>query len=860
MSVRDSPEVEDSEREAFARRFAEAQVREASTPTVRMVDGRRVVWAPMPGSQTSFLQCPFFEALFHGTRGHGKGLVYQERMLTKRGWVQAAEITLDDDLMALDGTWTRVTGVYPREVQPIYRVTFTDGRYVDVDDDHKWRVLNQKTGYREGWIVRTTKQLRTFKARYNVPYLEAPADGWTSWDGPDPYMIGLLLGDGTMRSEQVTLYSGQTALIEYAIEKHGWFRYQYGDQVPRATCPKAQDDVWRAVLPRVKAPLKRVPAGLLGASADDRLALLQGLLDTDSTIEDNGKFRFGTTSKGMAEDVCELVHSLGGAAGVPRWKRVPSGYGGENSDHGYWHVAIRHNNKFAPYRLSDKAARVTTQKKFLTRGIASIERLPEDQKTICFSIAHESRCFVTAGWVVTHNSDALLMSFAQHVGKGYGAAWTGVLFRRTYPELGDIVAKTLKWFSLIFPSASFNRSEMTWRWADGETLKLRHILKPDDYWHYHGHEYPWIGFEELTTWPTSDCFTPMFSCCRSSTVGLPRMIRATTNPYGSGHSWVADRYRLKGQWWKTVVIRDARDFDGNAEPPRAAIHGHVAENKVLLDADPTYTTTISASARNPAMREAWLSGSWDVMAGGMFEDVWDRSVNIVGDFVVPRSWRIDRALDWGSSHPFAIAWFAQSDGTDLKLADGTVMPTVRGDVFCVNEWYGWTGQANSGVRMLAIDVARGIVERELSWGWRSGGRCRVHPGPADTQIWTTENGVNIAVDFRMPVKIGDRMYPGIEWTRADKRPGSRKLGWETMRRMMAASKKPPGGVREYPGFFVVGSRCPQFLRTVPSLPRDEMDLDDIPDKGIEDHYGDCVRYRLRKVGTTMRQGTTVGMN
>ncbi len=456
-------------------------------------------------------------------------------------------------------------------------------------------------------------------------------------------------------------------------------------------------------------------------------------------------------------------------------------------------------------------------------------------------------------------TDALLMSFAQHVGRGHGRAWRGVIFRQTYPQLADVVAKSEKWFRQIFPEARFNRGKMLWEWPTGEVLLFRHMARKEDYWNYHGHEYPFIGWEELTNWSTDECFKLMFACCRSSTPSVPRMIRATTNPYGIGHNWVKERYRLDGQWWLTVITTDAKDKDGRPEPPRAAIHGHVDENKILLRADPDYKRNVVASATNPAMGEAWLKGSWDFVAGGMFDDVWSHAHNNLTDFAIPPGWRIDRAFDWGSSKPFSVGWYAVSDGSDLRLKDDRMLATVPGDLFRVREWYGWTGKANEGLRMLAVDIAKGIAEREVLWGWRTTKGSIVRAGPADSSIFTVENGMSIAQDMGKPVRIGDRVYHGIQWRAADKRPGSRKMGWEMCRKMIRNAVPQKGLPRELPGLFVVGSHCPQFLRTVLTLPRDEKDMDDV-DTDSEDHIGDELRYRVRGVGTEVRSGKTVGMS
>jgi len=239
----------------------------------------------------------------------------------------------------------------------------------------------------------------------------------------------------------------------------------------------------------------------------------------------------------------------------------------------------------------------------------------------------------------------------------------------------------------------------------------------------------------------------------------------------------------------------------------------------------------------------------------MFDDVWKADEHVVLDIVdfVPRSWRIDRSFDWGSSKPFSVGWWAESDGTDLVLPNGKRFATVRGDLFRIAEWYGWNGQVNEGLRMLATEITKGIVSREIRMGLHG----RVLSGPADTSIFTVENGVSIARDMASPVLIDGQRYRGVSWMRADKRPGSRKAGWELMRKYLKFGIR-TGMPRENPGLFACES-CKQFIRTIPSLPRDlQGDADDV-DTDAEDHIADEARYRVRHSGQRMRTGTTVGM-
>lgn len=430
-------------------------------------------------------------------------------------------------------------------------------------------------------------------------------------------------------------------------------------------------------------------------------------------------------------------------------------------------------------------------------------------------------------------TDALLIDFLSGVGRGWGREWRGILFRQTYPQLSDVINKTLKWFPLLRPGAKFNRSLHEWTFPDGEQLRLAHMAVPDDYGRYHGHAYPWIGWEELTGWVDDVCYKRMMSCSRSPHPAIPKVVRSTTNPYGPGHNWVKARWRLPRA--RGIIITDSVDSEGNLELPRLAIHGHIQENKILMLADPQYIQKVRSAARNPSELAAWVHGSWDVTAGGMFDDIWRDDIHIVPRVplkLIPRGWRIDRSFDWGSSKPFAVCWFAESNGEPFTY-NGVTYGKVKGDTYQISEWYGCTkGVANEGLKMLAKDVAQGIRDRQQDDNIDG----RVKPGPADASIYDEENGNNIAKDMEKR---------GVKWQPADKSPGSRKQGWEMIRKMLDGALPPKdNGPREEPGFFVMDS-CPETIRTFPHISRDDKDLDDV-NTDLEDHIADAIRYRIRR--------------
>jgi hypothetical protein len=427
-------------------------------------------------------------------------------------------------------------------------------------------------------------------------------------------------------------------------------------------------------------------------------------------------------------------------------------------------------------------------------------------------------------------TNALLMDYCQHVGQGHGKAWRGILFRQSYPALADIEAKALEWIPRAFPDARYNSASHTWKFRDGEELLLRYIDTPSDYWSYHGHEYPWMGWDELTNWPDAGCYDVMRSCCRSSKAGVPRKYRATANPHGPGHHWVKQRFidaAPRGQI--------ASDTHGNK---RVTLHGHWSENLLLTQNDPEYIPSLKAATQdNPDQAAAWIDGSWDVVAGTFFGGVWDRNKHVIEPFPIPSSWWIDRSFDWGSAHPFSVGWWAESDGSTATLADGSLRHFPRGTIIRIGEWYGMKpGKPNVGLEMGGEEIAREIINIQRS---RWPGRF-IHAGPADSSIYDVQDGHCIADSFRKG---------GVEWVPANKGPGSRKNGWELMRERFSNAKRFP---MEKPGLYVFKD-CLEFIRTVPMMPRDPKKPDDVDTKA-EDHIGDESRYRVlaeRPIAGTM---------
>jgi hypothetical protein len=416
-----------------------------------------------------------------------------------------------------------------------------------------------------------------------------------------------------------------------------------------------------------------------------------------------------------------------------------------------------------------------------------------------------------------------------------------------------------------------SKSDYRWVWPTGEQLLFRTAKKPQDYWSYHGQEFPFIGWNELTKYPDDGLFESMMSCNRSSyrpqdfpvfdertgavsyTPEIPLEVFATTNPFGAGHNWVKKRF-INAAPMGRILRTKINVFNPQTKErediltTQTHIFGSYRENIYL---NPKYIADL-VRMTDKNKRKAWLGGSWDVLSGGMFDDLWDSNIHKIRPFNIPPSWRIDRSYDWGSAKPFSVGWWAESDGSDYIDADGNQRSSVRGDLYRIYEWYGTSGKSNEGLNMLASTIAEGIVERELLWGIHS----RVIPGAADNSIFDVQNGNSIAGDMAKPVRLNGKIYPGVTWARSNKSPGSRIHGWQKVRLFMKGSIPEEGKPRENPGLFVF-DRCTYTLDLLPILPRDEKIPDDV-DTDAEDHIGDEVRYRALDSGVGGKMGKTQG--
>ena len=265
---------------------------------------------------------------FVGRPQQGKATAVSTPILLADGsFKRMGAIQLGDAVASIDGAPSTVIGVFPQGVRAVYRVTLSDGRTLDVDKEHLWSVGSKRwSTYR----VLTTLDIMQVKGRLFLP----PFAGEFGSTAPfmDPYLLGALLGDGCLCASDVRFTSMDPEVVDRVKQGlppgHGLIdiRRQNSGQATEYRVVTLASEAHEKPRNHVKACLRSV--GLYGCSSahkflpqkvfqwsrQDRLALLQGLMDTDGTAGLNQAV-FGASSERLVRGVARLVWSLGGKVG-----------------------------------------------------------------------------------------------------------------------------------------------------------------------------------------------------------------------------------------------------------------------------------------------------------------------------------------------------------------------------------------------------------------------------------------------------------------------------------------------------------------------------------------------------------------
>lgn len=381
---------------------------------------------------------PMSTFLFTGSTGVGKSVTTDTLvpMMDSAGAAHrkpAGEIEVGDTLFSRTGEPTRVLGVFPQGPREIFRVTFEDGRTLDVSDNHLWAVYPAERPRDCEPCVYSTKALleRGLETRrhdrvtmkYFVP--AAHAAQWPTAELPvPPYAMGALIGAGCLSGEDALVMSSDDEPVAARVASelgvfakrtadHAWTFYAQppvdgvrGRRVHQVDVLGGIDGVYRT-----EPPERRVPEAYMLASVEQRRDLVRGLFDTGGTIGQADGDRFGvsysTVSEGLADDVRRLLNSLGVSATVSAHGRE-----GKNTEYRV-HVRVADTSKADFFYLPSKrdaaarAAGVAEQreKSFDYVGIRGIEPLGRTSEMVCFYVDNDEHLFQAGEHIVTHNTE-----------------------------------------------------------------------------------------------------------------------------------------------------------------------------------------------------------------------------------------------------------------------------------------------------------------------------------------------------------------------------------------------------------------------------------------------------------------------
>ncbi len=360
-----------------------------------------------------------------GRPSMGKAQPVDARVKTPGGWVEMGALQVGDAVASIDGRPSIVTGVYPQGLRQVYRITFSDGRSTEACAEHLWRAHHLDW---EGPQVVSTAQLIAMLAKdcYQNRLWIDHASGEFGHDRVlpvDPWALGEFLADTNATGGSLSFHAAEVEMLEdgAAVGEGGRarraeFAWRAALRGARGSAARHESGLRSLGLWGAAQHDKRIPALYRDAARAARVALLQGLLDTEGHVEDRGCVRFTTASYRLARDVVELVRSLGGwCAMADRRTAFARSSGEAQGERIAFLLEIRHPEPRTLFTLPHKLARLAQRHdrewRPMLKSIVPTRVVPAQ----CIAVSHPSRLYVTDDYVVTHNT-SFALNIAEHVG------------------------------------------------------------------------------------------------------------------------------------------------------------------------------------------------------------------------------------------------------------------------------------------------------------------------------------------------------------------------------------------------------------------------------------------------------------
>lgn len=360
--------------------------------------------------------------------GLGKAQPVDTKVMTPQGWSRIGDIEPGDFVIGSDGKPTEVLAIHPQGVRPIARVVFSDGSSVLTDKSHLWTMRYRVNGRSFREIHVTTGQLQSgkpFSTRpvnmrtrsgttislvttpLYLPMLASPVEFDVEAVDIGPYTLGILITKGTKEIELgeevwISVPTEDSLAIKRFITEEGELVDGWESSSISQTCRGrvlGVVDILRDLGLGVKSRSRFIPESYLRASVEDRIALLQGLMDGHGSCSKQGnRLRLDTSSRRLAEDVCALVEGLGGTVKFNQYDRVGDGKNIE------YRLGIRLLPTIAPFRLSRRLDLYQPRAKvFPTRRWIRVEDEGEAD-CVCIEVVASDHLYATEHAILTHNS------------------------------------------------------------------------------------------------------------------------------------------------------------------------------------------------------------------------------------------------------------------------------------------------------------------------------------------------------------------------------------------------------------------------------------------------------------------------
>lgn len=358
-----------------------------------------------------------------------KALEYGTEVLTPNGFKKIEDLQIGEFVIGMDGKPAEILDIPFDGEDECFEVVFDDGARVTASRHHQWVCKGRRERFRKdytinwrgkkqgtviknsthnSWITKSTEEIISYGGyqpttrpirRHSIP-LTSPIET-TEKDLFDPYLIGLLLGDGGLTHRSVIFTTADEEILQYVGSRYeatptGKFGYRLNGLVPL---------VREIGIMGLGSKAKFVPIPYLHGSIDQRLAILQGLMDTDGTVSKAGICYFASISLQLAKDVTFLVNSLGGLA------EMAARTAGYKKDGEYipcntiYQVFIK--MQLCPFRLPRKIARHKPKIRYSHERIIYRIAPVGPRRSRCLTV-HRGTFLCTRSLIVTHNSSTMI--------------------------------------------------------------------------------------------------------------------------------------------------------------------------------------------------------------------------------------------------------------------------------------------------------------------------------------------------------------------------------------------------------------------------------------------------------------------